>query len=51
MKNEKRKEKSHTSEEGGAHLRIHTSFRYLLKNLKNKYLLKNYAHEFLFGIY
>ena len=30
--------KSHTREEGGAHLRI--SFWYLLMNLKNKYLLR-----------
>ena len=32
-------EKSHTCEEGGAHLRI--SFWHLLMNLKNNYLLKN----------
>ena len=31
--------KSHTCEEGGAHLRI--SFSHLLMNLKNKLLLKN----------
>ena len=30
--------KSHTCEEGGAHLKI--SFWHLLMNLKNKYLLK-----------
>ena len=33
------KKKSHTCEDGEAHLRI--SFRHLLMNLKNKYLLKN----------
>ena len=51
------KKKSHTCEQGRAHLRIPAW--HLLMNLKHNYLLKNHTHvkkagctsEFMFGIY